>query len=104
MNNPFEIIESRLSNIENLLLDLKHNASDHSNSTNEALLTVKDAAKFLSLSVPTIYSLISKNELPVMKRAKRCYFSKADLLNYVREGKKLQSGKIEAVDFLKPKK
>lgn len=89
MNNPFETIDARLSNIESLLLDIKHTpkAGGNANETDE-LLTVQDAAKFLSLSVPTIYGLISKNELPVMKRSKRCYFSKIELINYLKQGRK----------------
>lgn len=53
----------------------------------EELLTVQDAANFLSLSVPTIYTLISKGEIPVMKRSKRCYFSRAELINYLKAGR-----------------
>ena len=34
----------------------------------EQLLTIQEAAKFLNLKVPTIYSKVSKGELPVMKR------------------------------------
>jgi len=48
--------------------------------TPEQLLTVQQAAKFLSLTVPTVYSKVSKNELPVMKRSKRLYFSRTELL------------------------
>lgn len=59
-----------------------------SQANDDELLTVKDAAKFLSLSVPTIYGLISKGELPVMKRSKRCYFSKVDLMQYLKDGRK----------------
>lgn len=54
----------------------------------EKLLTVEDAAEFLSLAAPTIYGLISKGELPVMKRSKRCYFLKKDLINYMKAGRK----------------
>lgn len=54
----------------------------------ETLLTVQEAAKFLSLSVPTIYGLISKGELPVIKRSKRCYFSNIELLEYMKAGRK----------------
>ena len=54
----------------------------------DELLTVSGAAKFLSLSKPTVYGLISKGDLPVMKRSKRCYFSKAELINYLKEGRK----------------
>lgn len=53
------------------------------------LLTVQQAAEFLRLSVATVYSLISKGELPVMKRRKRCYFSRAELLEYLKAGRKM---------------
>lgn len=53
------------------------------------LLTVQAAAKFLSLSVPTIYGLIHRGEIPVMKRSKRCYFSKLELISYLKEGRKM---------------
>jgi excisionase family DNA binding protein len=54
----------------------------------DELLTVQDTAKFLHLSVPTIYGLIHKGELPVMKRSKRCYFSRHELLEYMKQGRK----------------
>jgi len=107
MNNPFEVIEARLNNIETLLLDLKHNPKEQSDqSSADELLTVQDTAKFLTLSVPTIYGLISKGELPVMKRSKRCYFSKVDLINYLKQGRKKTNSEIEqdAIDFVKIKK
>jgi excisionase family DNA binding protein len=62
----------------------------------DELLTVQDTAKFLSLSVPTVYTLISKGELPVMKRSKRCYFSKVELINYLKQGRKKTVREIEA--------
>lgn len=61
----------------------------------EIPLTVKEAAAYLTLSVPTVYSLISKNELPVLKRSKRCYFLKEDLLNYLKDGRKKSIAEIE---------
>lgn len=66
------------------------------------LLTVQAAAEFLSLSVPTIYGLISKRRIPYMKRSKRCYFSKEDLLNYLKAGrnKTIQETAQAANDYL----
>lgn len=55
----------------------------------DQFLTVDQTAEFLKLAKPTIYGLISKGDLPVMKRSKRCYFSKADLISYLKEGRKL---------------
>jgi excisionase family DNA binding protein len=107
MSNPFEVIDARLSNIETILLDLKHTPREQvDHSGKDELLTVQDAAKFLSLSVPTVYALISKGELPVMKRSKRCYFSKAELIAYLRQGRKrtLTETATEAEHYCKTKK
>ena len=49
-------IQEAVNDIKKLLLEKKAFLDPQS----ETLLTVKDAAQFLTLSVPTIYSLISK--------------------------------------------
>lgn len=64
--------------------------------TTEQLLTVQQAAEFLNLTVPTIYSKVSKGELPVMKRSKRLYFSKKELIEYLKAGRKKTNAEIEA--------
>lgn len=97
MTNPFEVIETRLSNIETLLLDLKHQPqtvepTDHP----DQFLTIQQAAELLSLTGPTLYSKVSKAELPVMKRGKRLYFSRIELLEYLKAGRKKTNAEIEA--------
>lgn len=62
----------------------------------ERLLTVSEAAEFLNLTVPTIYSKVSKGELPVMKRGKRLYFSTSELMEYLKAGRKKSNAEIEA--------
>ena len=52
----------------------------------DELMTIQDAAEMLHLSVPTLYSKCSKNELPYKKRSKRLYFSKKELIRYLDEG------------------
>jgi|TARA_B110000908_G_C10167912_1_gene409359 excisionase family DNA binding protein len=61
----------------------------------EQLLTVKEAAKFLHLAVPTLYSKVSKGELPYMKRSKRLYFSITELLDYLKDGRNKSNYEIE---------
>lgn len=61
----------------------------------EQFLSIQEAAEFLSLTVPTMYSKVSKGELPVMKRSKRLYFSRAELLAYLKEGRKKSNSEIE---------
>ena len=93
MNNPFEVIEERLSSIENLILDLK-NQPDKVDDFDQ-LLTIQETADFLSLSVPTIYSKVSKGEIPVMKRSKRLYFSRSELVGYLKQGRGKTNYEIE---------
>ncbi len=61
----------------------------------EQLLSIQQAAEFLSLSVPTLYSKVSRGELPVMKRSKRLYFSRTELMEYIKEGRKKTNAEIE---------
>ena len=89
MNNPFQTIDSRLQNIERLLLDIKHNESRTPPQTDQKeLLSMKEAAKFLGLSTATIYSKVSRRELPCMKQNNRLYFMQSELLDYLKAGRK----------------
>jgi excisionase family DNA binding protein len=76
---------------------LKNNTQEGKTPTEqpERLLTVQEAAQFLNLTVPTIYSKVSKGELPVMKRSKRLYFSNTELMEYLKEGRKKSNAEIE---------
>ena len=98
MTNPFETIETRLGKIENLLLDLKSsNQQTAGTATNEKdLLTVSEAAVFLTLAVPTIYSMVSRGTLPFMKRSKRIYFSRTELVEFLKAGRRQTSAEMVA--------
>ena len=71
----------------------------------EQFLTIQEASDFLKLSVPTLYSKVSKNEIPYMKRSKRLYFSLTELMEYLKQGRKNSNAEIEqeAVSYLKKK-
>ena len=87
MNNPLELIEARLSCIEDLLLDLKHGPLRVDTTDQpERLLTSREAAEFLSLTVPTICSKVLKGELPEIRLGKRLYFSRTELMEYLKQG------------------
>lgn len=107
MLNPFESIEAKLQSIEVLLLDLSQKPKEQVQKKEcDELLTVQGAAQFLSLSPTTIYTLISKGSIPVMKRSKRCYFSKFELLEYLKSGRKKTNTEktAEVNEFLNKKK
>jgi excisionase family DNA binding protein len=82
-----EAVSVLLQKVDNLERLFTSQTSVQSNPEDE-LLSVDQCAEFLNLSKPTIYGLTSKGELPFMKRSKRCYFSKNELLEYLKQGRK----------------
>ena len=68
----------RVKNIERLLLMEGNDAPEV-----DKLLNVEECAEFLTLSKQTIYGLTAKSEIPHMKRGKRLYFSKLELIEYI---------------------
>jgi excisionase family DNA binding protein len=107
MTNPFEEIQSRLTNIETLILDLRTDSTKPDQvEAKEQLLDVKETAEFLKLTVPTIYSKVSRGELPVMKGQKRLYFSRTELLEHLKGKRKKTNSELDkdAQDFIDKKK
>ena len=99
MNNPFELLDARLSNIESLLLDLKHSANNLTpNPDKNDLLTIQQAGEFLHLSVPTLYLKVSKSEIPVCKLpgSRRLWFSKQELTDWIKTGRKQTLAEVTA--------
>ncbi|WP_298288101.1 helix-turn-helix domain-containing protein [uncultured Lutibacter sp.] len=59
------------------------------------LLNIEEAAKFLNLSKSTLYNKVNKREIPHMKQGKRLYFSRMELISYIKSGKVLSDREIE---------
>lgn len=60
----------------------------------DELLDLHQAAKLLNLSTATVYSKVSKRELPVCKAGKKLHFLRSELLNYIRSGRKMTTAEI----------
>ncbi len=87
MNNPFEIIEQRLSNIENLLLDIKHKPIEEDKAEN---LTVKEAAELLKVSEQSIHNYIKRGFLPAQKVGRILLIKRIDIEQSLQEVKSLK--------------
>jgi excisionase family DNA binding protein len=101
---PIEDLQAVIIDCVNACLK-NHKPAFQSPSPNDKLLNVEEAAQFLHLSVPTIYGLVGKSQLPVNKRGKRLYFSEKELLNWVKEGRKktISETENEAENYLNRK-
>ncbi len=97
MNNPFEVIAERLSNIEKLIGNLNSLSQNvEPDNTKERLLNVQEAAKLLDLKVPTVYSKVSRGELPYMKKGSKLYFSNIQLVDFIKSGSHKTDKELES--------
>ncbi|QCR24746.1 hypothetical protein C1N53_21910 [Pontibacter sp. SGAir0037] len=86
MTNPFDVIEARLSNIETLLLDIKHHSPNKGEVGRQAdTLPFEEAVKFLNnqgypISESQLYKLTSTKQIPFKKFGRKLIFSRGDLL------------------------
>jgi len=83
--NVVTMLVKEISELKSLLLKKSEQGL---NEQSEKFLSIQEASQFLNLSVPTIYSKVSRNELPFMKRSKKLYFSSIDLMDYLKQGRK----------------
>jgi len=85
----------KVEQMECLLLNLQ----PKDESENE-LLNISEAAKFLKVSVASLYTKVSRKEIPVSKPGKRLYFNRKELQEWIRSGKKKTRSEISAINNL----
>lgn len=86
MSNPFEILEARLSNIESLLLDIKHPIQ----KTENKLYSVKDLAKYAGVSELSIRNWILEGKIEAKKIGGRIFIDKVQFEKGLEEVKSLK--------------
>lgn len=91
-------IRDRLAQIEKHLEGL-----GPSESSAKHLMTISEAASFLSLSTSTIYSKVCRMEIPVHKKGKRLYFEKDELYAWIKNGRRKTAEELHqaANEYLK---
>jgi excisionase family DNA binding protein len=82
----------KVDKIEQLITGQSSTTSAHEGD----LMNITQVAEFLTLKIPTIYSKVSRNELPYMKDKHRVYFSKTELTAFLKSKTvRTQQEKIE---------
>lgn len=84
MTNPFELLESRLSNIESILLDLKHTPTVQpvfQPDPEPLIYGIKGLAEFLKVSIPTAQKIKSSGRVPYSQAERTIIFRKDEVLN-----------------------
>jgi excisionase family DNA binding protein len=86
MNNPFESLDRRLSNIESLLLDIKHKPEE----TENKLHSVKSLALFSGVSELTIRNWIKEGKIQAKKIGGKILIEQTQFANGLEEVKSLK--------------
>ena len=86
MSNPFESISNRLSNIENLLLDIKHKPQ----KTENKLHSVKSLSKYAGVSELTIRNWILEGKIQAKKIGRRIFIEESQFSKGLQEVKSLK--------------
>jgi excisionase family DNA binding protein len=77
--------------------ELKAIIANQSTPSNTApdFLNIEQAGELLGLAKQTMYILVSKGKIPHMKKGKKLYFSRAEIEQYIRSGKRVTSGEAD---------
>jgi excisionase family DNA binding protein len=96
-NNPFQELSESLQRIEAKLGNIDFKMFNPPIVAEPDLLTIEQAGAFIGLAKQTMYILVSKGKIPHMKKGKKLYFSRAEIEQYIRSGKRLTSGEADVV-------
>ncbi|WP_210490360.1 helix-turn-helix domain-containing protein [Rufibacter aurantiacus] len=97
MDNPFIVLDEKLSNLEAMVLEFVSNAQSLVlGLVQEKPMNIKEASEFLNIPLSTLYALTSRREIPHYKKGKHLLFYKAELNEWVREGRQRTVAEIQA--------
>ncbi|MCY1662645.1 helix-turn-helix domain-containing protein [Chryseobacterium sp. SL1] len=82
-------IEDRLHKIEEILLYRFPNEYPELD-----FIGAKEASEILKISLPTLYSKVCLREIPFFKKGNRLHFSKKELIQWIKDGKKKSIGEM----------
>ncbi len=88
MDNPFDKIVQHLSRIEEKIENLTNSMYSNNGPGNSDIIGgIELAIQVTGLAKATIYVLSSQNKIPHFKKNKKLYFSKTELLNWIKSGR-----------------
>jgi excisionase family DNA binding protein len=86
MNNPFESIETRLSNIEDILLEIKNKPKE----AQDKLHTLHSLAKYAGVHYQTVRNWIVAGKIRTKQIGRRIYIEQSEFEKALREVKSLK--------------
>lgn len=89
MANPFEYMRERFDRLESMILDIAARPQPE-HREEPAYMSVTEAARFINLSVQSVYNLTHKGEIPCIRRRKNLLFRRDELTVWLEQGRKIE--------------
>lgn len=107
MSNPFEALETRLHNIEALLLDIKYSTQSPIEQNNDQWFDLNELCNYHpdKPKPATVYGWVFASKIPVNKGGKKLRFLKSEIDEWLKQGRKmtLAESSLKAEQYLKNK-
>ncbi|WKL47628.1 helix-turn-helix domain-containing protein [Flavobacterium pectinovorum] len=107
MNNPFEALETRLHNIEALLLDIKHSTPTPIETNIDQWFDLVDLCNYHpdKPKPATVYGWVFAGTIPVHKGGKKLRFLKSEIDEWLKQGRKMTIAEtsLKVEEYLKSK-
>jgi predicted DNA-binding transcriptional regulator AlpA len=84
MQNPFEVLEARLNNIESILIELKHPSPQSIIQPQKDLMTRKEVCALLSINFSTLWKHTKSGKLKSFGIGNRVFYSREQVLQAVK--------------------
>ena len=103
---PFEKIEQLLQDQIRFSQDIIKRIEALSGTNQKDFFTIEEVSDYLNLAKQTVYGLVSRGEIPYIKKGNRLYFLRSEILDWLRQGRRPTRSEKEnsAVDVIDLKK
>ena len=81
-----QAIQELLQKVD-VLLDLIKNYANSEKQAIDEIMSIDDACEFLQVKKKHIYRLSMRNALPKIKKGRRLYFLKSDLISWLKQSR-----------------
>lgn len=95
MENPFELMNARLSRIEQMLEILIETGNDSTKSDQDLVGNINDCSGWIKKSKSSIYKMTSQRKIPHLKCGKRLLFNKDEISEWLKTGSKMTTSDFQ---------
>ncbi len=83
--------EAKTAELDKLLARLETVLAKYEHHDTETIFDVSSVAKYLKISVPTVYTKVNKRDIPHYKKNNKLWFKKSEVDQWMTSGKKRYS-------------